>query len=721
MALKAVAFLIAAWLVASPLVWAGDAVPVDLDRYSPRSRIHAAQRGERLHITWPLNANERGLVIFNLRPGEALLDTLGTARGATGDGSSEIQPVLRDMQPAYWVTAGSRQMPPGKPADQQWQVFFDAPATRKHDLHPAQLVLRRASVRSTHDRASVVLAELTAGPFRGQLEFEFFAGSPLILMTAVMSTDEDMRAYLFDAGLLATPPHSPSFAWIDTQGKLQRAAGQQQPPQHVLSVRHRLIAAETAGGAVSCFTTPHQFHFPRDLSTNLGYVWYGGGHLGAAAPGFGIRMEKTGGGSFVPWYNAPPGSKQRMTTCFLLSSGKAEDAIRETLRLTNNDRFPELPGYLTMTSHWHMAIAVAALERAAQGKSGDFVPEFVSVFKDMNVNMVHLGEFHGDGHQKDAGPLRLRELTAMFDECRRLSDDQLLLIPGEEVNTFLGLEQPGKHPGHWMSLFPRPVYWIMQRGPDQSLVVDDPKYGKIYRVGSRDDMRRLIEAEGGLVWAAHPRIKASSWTPDIFRHEDFFIADSWLGGAWKAMPADLSHPRLGKRVLDLLDDMANWGHPKYVLGEVDVFKIDRTHELYAHMNVNYLELDRLPRFDEGWQSVLDVLRAGRFFVTTGEVLIPRFTVGGCKSGQTLKLSADAQPELVAELRWTFPLRFAEVVTGDGQQVYREAIDLADTGAYGQRTLKLRPNLKGRRWVRLETWDVVANGAFTQPVWLQEGE
>ena len=27
----------------------------------------------------------------------------------------------------------------------------------------------------------------------------------------------------------------------------------------------------------------------------------------------------------------------------------------------------------------------------------------------------------------------------MFDECRRLSDDELLFIPGEEANVYLGL------------------------------------------------------------------------------------------------------------------------------------------------------------------------------------------------------------------------------------------------------------------------------------------
>ena len=152
-------------------------------------------------------------------------------------------------------------------------------------------------------------------------------------------------------------------------------------------------------------------------------------------------------------------------------------------------------------------------------------------------------------------------------------------------------------------------------------------------------MQRLLAEESGLGWTAHPRIKASSWTPDIFRHEDFYLSDRWLGAAWKAMPADLSHDRLGRRALDLLDDMANWGQEKYLPGEVDVFKIDRTHELYGHMNVNYVRFDgdRLPSFDQGWRPVLDGLRAGRFFVSTGEVLIPEFTVKGRPSGAAVTL------------------------------------------------------------------------------------
>jgi hypothetical protein len=75
--------------------------------------------------------------------------------------------------------------------------------------------------------------------------------------------------------------------------------------------------------------------------------------------------------------------------------------------------------------------------------------------------------------------------------------------------------------------------------------------------------------------------------------------------------------------------------------------------------------------------------------------------------------------LQVTLEWTFPLQFAEVISGDGQKVYRERLELTDTGAFGRRTLKLNPDLAGRKWVRVQVWDVAVNGAFTQPVWLQE--
>jgi hypothetical protein len=127
---------------------------------------------------------------------------------------------------------------------------------------------------------------------------------------------------------------------------------------------------------------------------------------------------------------------------------------------------------------------------------------------------------------------------------------------------------------------------------------------------------------------------------------------------------------------------------------------------------------KLPRFSDGWQSVLDTLRAGRFFVSSGEVLIPSFDVGGKESGETLELSGDGKAILKARLEWTFPMAFAEIISGDGKQVYRQYIDMSDTQSFGSRTLRIPVALKGRTWVRFEAWDIAANGAFAQTVWLK---
>ncbi|HEX2083861.1 MAG TPA: hypothetical protein VHF86_10315, partial [Xanthomonadaceae bacterium] len=330
----------------------------------------------------------------------------------------------------------------------------------------------------------------------------------------------------------------------------------------------------------------------------------------------------------------------------------------------------------------------------------------------MNVEIVHLGELHLSAEDLDRAGDRLTLLKTIHEETARLSDDDFLLLPGEEPNVHLG--------GHWMSLFPKPVYWTLDRKPGQPFVENDPELGKVYHVGSAADVLRLMQAEQGLMWTAHPRIKSSTGYPDAYRDAAFFRSDRYLGGAWKAMPADYSQPRLGTRVLDLLDDMNNWAtspsERKFTPGEVDVFQIDEQSELYAHMNINYLRLDGpLPRYEQGWQPVLTALREGAFFTTTGEVLIPEFAVDGVPSGG--QVDAGAAATLRATLEWTFPPAFAEIVSGDGERVHRERIDLTDAPAFGTRTISRQIDLRGRKWVRLEVWDVAANGAFTQSVFV----
>jgi hypothetical protein len=690
--------------------------PLDLSRYRPDCGVDVHREDSELVLEWPMADNELGWLGLELLPGRPLIRSM-----AISVPGASRRTLLESVDPFWSLAVGTRVLPSGSPPGMSvFNVFFDTPANRPYQRYAATPDRTRIEVTSHGKRATVAIGELVMGPFAGEMRITIYPGSRLVHMEAVVHTHEDDRAILYDAGLMLPEASGVRFAWVDTEGKLERAPPAPQTPDRHLAVRHRTLIVETDAGSVACFPPPHQFFFPRDLTENLRTVWYGRGHGQSADArlGFGIRQPERGGGSFVPWFNAPPGTHQRLGVFYLLSSGSAEHSLAEALRYAHGDRFARLAGYRTFTSHWHMAAAMAALDEIARGVPRS-TPDFVGMFKAMGVDMVHLAEFHGDGHPRDSGPTRLVEMQAMFEECRRLSDHELLVIPGEEANTFLGLSQPGRNPGHWMYLFPRPVYWTMNHAAGQPFVEDVAPDGAVYHVGDRADMMRLLEKEGGLAWTSHPRIKASSWTPDIFRHEDFYLSDHWLGAAWKAMPADLSHERLGRRALDLLDDMANWGQKKYLLGEVDVFKLDHTHELYGHMNINYvrLEPDRLPRYADGWKSVVDALRAGRFFVTTGEVVIGGFSVSGCGSGEEVAVKPGQRLELRVELSWTFPLRFVELISGDGSRVHRERIDCSDTVPFGTRVLRLTPELAGKKWVRVEAWDVATNGAFTQPVWL----
>ncbi len=263
--------------------------------------------------------------------------------------------------------------------------------------------------------------------------------------------------------------------------------------------------------------------------------------------GWGSARRRRGGGRFSPWYNAPPGTVQRLGVFYLLTRGDAGKALAETLRYTHGDRFVDLPGHVTFTSHWHMAIAMAAMKELEQ-KATRTTPDFVKMFKDMNINIVHLGEFHGDGHQFDPGPLRFPELRRDLRRVPSLVGRFLADAAGRgnfghpRRRTAAGSPPvtgcvcfPGRSSGH--SSVPR-------ASPSSRTI---RRYGTIYRVGGRDDMFELLKREHGLAWTSHPRIKASSWTPDSFKDEAFYRSDQWLGAAWKAMPVDLSRPRLGER------------------------------------------------------------------------------------------------------------------------------------------------------------------------------
>jgi hypothetical protein len=654
-------------------------VPADLSGVRPGAVTVESTAGS-LTVSWPDENSRTWRAVFSLDPEQPLITSIGP----------QAKPVVERARPLYWCETGVRRG--------GWDQFFDFPPS-----HPAGtrhvtgvFQLRYAQARTAGDRVQVIFGRMQMGIFDGTIAYTFYPGSRLVRQEAILSTQQPDVAYFYDTGLqMADPFHThaggntnPAITYYDTAGRLrsEQARGPERVP---VAVRHRSLALETAGGSIAVFPPPHQYFFARDFTTNMGYLWESA-FRGSVS--IGIRQLPDDNTSYYPWMNAPPGTEQHMGVFFLLSDRDPAATLSEVLRYTHADRFPALEGYKVATAHWHFAYTEQALE-----KGFDWTPPFKPVLKDMGVDATVIMDFHGDGHPRDLTGLRLKELEAYFRACRTQSDPAFLLIPAEEANVHLG--------GHWALIFPKPIYWFMDRPAGDPIVSSDARYGTVYRVANASELLDMVRRERGYMYQTHPRTKGSTGFPDQIRETEHFRDARYLGGGWKAMPSDLSSPRLGERALKLLDDMNHWGLRKRLMAEVDVFQLDSTHELYAHMNANYVRLTQLPDFDH-YGEIVNALARGDGFITTGEVLLPDVGISGSADEITVK----------ARVQWTFPLAVADLVWGDGEKVSRTTPALDTTRPFGRNEFTWSAPARNWKWARLAVWDVAGNGALTNPVW-----
>jgi hypothetical protein len=489
-------------------------------------------------------------------------------------------------------------------------------------------------------RAEISFPGVSAGIFSGRLVYTVYRGSNLLRQEIVARTQQPSVAYLYRAGVAGFRlDEATRVRWRDIARAWQeyRFGGSSNESPVALRARNRLAILETGTGSVSVFPPPHKFFWAREMELNLGYVWY---RKDGETAAIGVRqpereeMYRPYGVSDELWkrrvaqsrhfargnfalYNAPPGSWQRMPVYLYLSAEPAEAVQQAVLAYTHDDRYKPLPGFKIAVSHFHTHFH----EQLTDAGSLDVQPTWLPVFRELGVNIAMMSDFHSDGHPKDPGPVRLREMKTYFDGCRRHSDRDFLLIPGEEPNAHLG--------GHYTTVFPRPVYWTHARKDGQPLLERHPEYGNVYHVGSAADELEMLRREGGLVWQAHPRTKGSTGYPDEIRETAHFRSDRFLGGAFQSLPVDQSQKRIcEERCLGVLDDMNNWAGPKYLIAEGDTYMKYPDDETYPHLYVNYVKLDRVPGFDEDWTPVLASMRAGDFFVSSGEVLLRSFALQG---------------------------------------------------------------------------------------------
>ncbi|HEX6464010.1 MAG TPA: hypothetical protein VFZ98_06150 [Vicinamibacterales bacterium] len=722
----------------------GSSPQCDVSGYHSSPGLTAAMEQDVLAVTWNGRDGEELRARYAVNAGQPVLRDVSIRKAG---GAWHV--LARDLTPEYRATSGVRRMSeqqaqPLRDAGveltqavidrNRWYAFWDAPllmpdapelrrsgrstAAAPRVLGPPRTPAEIRRAEASFSAASCAVATdgaaltvtfqgVSMGIFSGSLRFTSYRGANLMRMDAVARTNEPWVSYKYEAGLKGfSTDLTPRVVWHDTGGHPQRYefGGPANTSIVPIKAANRLLTAEGQAGSLTVFPPPHTFFFTREVDTNLGYVWYRKDATGSFA--LGIRQpDREENPQYVEnfaLYNAPPGTWQRMGMYLLASLDSGDPARTAALAYTRGDAFKPLAGYKTMVNHFHLRFT----ERLRASGSLDTPLPDLAAMRALGLNIIGLSDFHGDMHPNDPGPVRFTDQKDYAEASRRASDKDFLVTPWEEPSAYFG--------GHYNILFPKNVYWSKVRRPGQPFEESDPAYGKVYHAGSTEDVQKMMDAEGAYWYHAHPRTKGTTGYPDLIFDMAWTKNDRYLGVAFKpGMGMDLSESRLCEwRCFDSVDTMNNLYAgtgvmPKYVIADIDTYQKGPEDDLYPNFPVNYLRLDTVPGPDGDWSPILRALRRGEFFVTTGEILIPRYSVEGTGSRRTI----------VADVEWTFPLAFVEVVWGDGKTIDRQIVSATELPAFGTKRFSIPFDASGKAWVRFAVWDSAGNGAFVQPTWM----
>ena len=734
-----------------PLLSGAQSLNCNFQNYKPLDGLKAEMEHGSLRLTWTGAQDQLLRVVLGVDSGQPVVREMAVQT------NGQWTVLGRNLTPEYQVTTGRRRISAQQEVPlrqlgmftpeiierQKWFAFWDAPlnvpgrsgSNAAVDLPRKPEEIQRAwasyqingcEVATDGARLEASFPGVSLGLFSGGLRYTVYRGTNLMRQEVIAKTDAPSVAYKFLAGLKGFAiTDGTRLVWRDIARAWQHClfGGSVNTDPVGIKARSRLEIVESPAGSIAVFPASHKFFFSREVESNLGYDYYRKDSDTSFAVG--VRQAdreesfKPYGVSDAVWqrrvtqsrefgenfalYNAPPGTMQRMAVYFYLNPANAQATERAVSAFTHDDVYKPLPGYQVMVSHFHFHLN----EELTDAGTLDHQPAWIPTFKALGINIAALCDFHADSHPTDTGRVRLEEQRVYFEGSARFSDRDFLIIPGEEPDATLG--------GHYMFIFPKPVYYThapLRRAasspapPEQPFVENIEPYGKVYHTSSPEAELRMLNDEHALMWQTHPRTKSSDGYPDAVKDKAHFLSDRFAGASFQSLPVDQSEKRLCEaRCLSLLDDMNNWAGPKYLIAEGDTYTKSPEDETYPQLDVNYVKLDRLPKFSDGWTPVLDALRAGNFFVTSGEVLLHDYSIEGTGAKRTFAVDVD----------WTWPAEFVELVWGDGKTTDRQIIPATELAPFSTHHYRIPFDASGKKWVRFAAWDSAGNGTFTQPV------
>ena len=625
--------------------------------------------------------------------------------------------LARNLSPQFKVITGIRTklnpqrekgLAPGETLDFQWDTYSDDPMSRKKEVKEAKSIWSASRMDYARDGnvQTVTFDGLTLGQFSGGAAFHFYEHSNLIRVEALASTQEDGVAYLYHGGMGGFQVDKLYYVTPKRREVLENPgfhtnSGPDRDRQRV-DARGRVLALQQPHGAVAVFPPPHRFFWACQTENIVGYNYYHREADGTLS--IGVRHNKEQEHFNVRWplYNAKPGTVQCMSFFLLPCAETVYTARSMAMRYTNFDHLRPLEGYKRLGSHMHVASQNAFSRDYRKQRPWELL------IREAGFDIFAPCEFWAEGRNDDNKDGRKADLERYHLESRYVSTPDFLLVTAEEL-AIMG-EDKSKQliPYHFMIWPSKPILYSRWRDDDQVFAEQLPDGRTYYHLKSAMDVIEMCRRENAFIQMPHPDTKANDGLPYDCKHEPWFTDERWMGIGCRMVPADNSVDTMFSGRTDRVwNDINNWAdRPRYVMSELDTYtKVEEREEdweLYPLINCTYVQLEELPS-SENWEPLVNALREGRHFYSTGEILIEQSTIEDGHASATFS--------------WTFPLSWAEIVYSDGERVQTQRISLPDTTPYGRQTVEFTFP-RGMKWARILATDIAWNSAFGQPVFIR---
>ena len=219
-------------------------IPVDLSGFQKKNGVAVVQQGNNLVINWPASAKETGKLVIDLAEDKPLFSSIQLTKGGT------FKEIAKALDPAFVLTVGKRDLI----SQNGWNIFFDKTNKLPHTSYAVALTKRDASVQSHGSRTVIRVSEVQAATFSGAIEITVYNGSPLVNIAAVMATEVDSTAILYDAGLTSKIPVWKTIAWSDTDGKMQSVPADLNQLNKAQAVKYRTIIGSGPNWEPGCIS-----------------------------------------------------------------------------------------------------------------------------------------------------------------------------------------------------------------------------------------------------------------------------------------------------------------------------------------------------------------------------------------------------------------------------------------------------------------------------------